>query len=126
MTDKQFVKAYKQETFETTTVKVLVEDYGFRLRQTKRTKDANSLCEGSLWEIGTTYFYESQNSCFRHLRDLKALGEREGFDVIPVRIGYYGDYVRPIEKLSKSAIEFNMKPWPKNSWASLFVRIVTR
>jgi len=127
MTDKKLIKTYKTETFgPLIDAKFLAYEHGFRIRQTKRTKDASSLTTGSLWELSTTYYYQSQNEVARHLRGLQELAEREGFSVQPVRIGYFGDYVREVAEPKQSDIEFDGASWPKQSWATLFIRIVQK
>jgi len=119
MDAKQFVKTYKQETFETTSAKSLAEDWGFRLRQTTRTRSAGE----DIWELSTTFYYTSQHSCFRHLSDLCTLAEREGMVVMPIEVGYYGERMMAILNPTKDDIEFGTRPWPKQSWATMFVSI---
>jgi len=122
MTDKQFVKTYKQERFETTSSSVLAEDHGFRLRQTARTKQAGP----DIWELATTYFYTNQNSTLRALHELQTLAERENMVIMVIKVGYYGQRIGAILNPTKDHIQFDTKPWPKSSWASLFISISSK
>ena len=119
MNAKQFVKTYKQETFDTAAAKFLSEEYGFRLRQTAQTK-----CTGDdIWELSTAYFYTSQHNCFRHLNGLRELAERERMTVMVIEVGYDGQRLGAILNPTKDDIQFNSQPWPKQSWATMFVSI---
>jgi len=116
-TATKMVKAFKEHRYETTKAAELADDYGIRLRQTKKTRHLGA----QVWELATSYYYTSQNSTLARLADLTHFAVAHGLEVTP--LAWQNGAYRATDKATKDHLRFETKPWPKDSWAILYVEI---
>lgn len=98
MTAKQLINDFLMNEYGTTNKKELADNWGVQIVSKG----------GNKFEIGTTYFYPSQNSTERKVEHLTEFAQSNGFKVTAQDNG---------------CVEFDTKPWPKRSWATMIVSV---
>lgn len=106
MNAEKKVKKYLKENYGGYTKKFLQDDWGKLFRKTK--------VEG-VFEVGTSYFYQSQARTVAFVEELEKYA---GVTAEPVT--EWGD------KLNGYRLWFDDKPWPKTSFCKTFVRLEVR
>lgn len=118
MTAQKMVQAYKAQAFETTSARELVEDWGMRIRQSKATRAIRP----DVWEVGSTYYYQSQNQAAMRMRELAAFAALHGYTVRPLA-WEHGWPVCDLGLWREDNVLYAGRPWPKDSWATVYVEI---
>ena len=103
---KKLVNQFKKEMFEGTTAKHLADNHGFRLRETKDSKNLTA------WELGSTYFYQANSSLNGNFVRMRDWFYRNGFSCEAVT--HSGQPIKYHEVSERSSWEMNN--WPKDSW----------
>lgn len=98
LTVNNIVKRIIEEMYDTSNKKELEDDHGIMFKRVTKSDGR--------YEVGTSFYYRTNNSTARLVDEIRVYAEANGFSVD-----------------CDGSIDFNTKPWPKTSWATSVINV---